>query len=142
MGLFRSRNNNSVTVRCIKACQNHDISCSSDPVHLITHTALSLPTFREFREPEEIVFLRTVVPANQLPGADVFFSILTADDHFSFDVGKRSQHGMIMGVVQQVKPITNPKDLIVEVTMNYVASGFISHRNVVIVHIFISEFWF
>lgn len=49
---FRPRNDASVNVRCIKACQPNDIGCTLDPVHLITHTALSLPTFRDFRDPE------------------------------------------------------------------------------------------
>ncbi|XP_018543014.1 fibulin-1 isoform X2 [Lates calcarifer] len=135
----------SVGARCVKACQPNDIGCSLDPVHLITHTVLSLPTFRDFSGPEEIVFLRTVVAANPapLPGAtDVFFEIVAADQQSSFDVVKRTQQGMIMGVVQQVKPIIGPKDLVLEVAMNYVKSGIISHRNVVIIHVFISEFWF
>lgn len=135
----------SVNARCIKACQPNDIGCNVDPVHLITHTSLSLPTFRDFHEPEEIVFLRTLAAANPapLPGAtDVFFDILSADDQFSFDVEKRSHQGMIMGVVRQIKPIIGPRDLVLEVAMNYVKSGIISHRNVVIIHVFISEFWF
>ncbi|CAJ1055051.1 fibulin-1-like [Xyrichtys novacula] len=135
----------SVNVRCIKACQPNDVSCNLDPIHLITHTSLSLPTFRDFSEPEEIVFLRTVAAANPnpLPGAtDVFFDIMAADPQFSFDVQKRSHLGMIMGVVRQVRPIVGPRDLVLEVAMNYVKSGIISHRNVVILHIFISEFWF
>ncbi|XP_041637226.1 fibulin-1-like [Cheilinus undulatus] len=135
----------SVNVRCIKACQPNDIGCNLDPVHLITHTSISLPTFRDFSEPEEIVFLRTAAAANPVPptgATDVFFDILTQDPQFSFDVQKRSHQGMIMGVVRQVKPIVGPRDLVLEVAMNYVKSGIISHRNVVIIHIFISEFWF
>ncbi|CAK6949826.1 fibulin-1-like [Scomber scombrus] len=139
------KNEGSGNMRCIKACQPNDFGCALDPVHLITHTILSLPTFRDFSEPEEIVFLRTVTAANPapLPGTtDVFFDILGADDQFSFDVVKRSHQGLIMGVVRQMKPIFGPKDLVVEVAMNYVKSGIISHRNVVIIHVFISEFWF
>ncbi|XP_029317689.1 fibulin-1-like isoform X1 [Cottoperca gobio] len=134
----------SVNVRCIKACQPNNVSCSLNPVHLITHTSLSLPTFRDFSQPEEIVFLWTTTAANPaLPGGtNVFFDILAADDEFSFDVEKRSQQGMIMGVVRQVKPIIGPRDLALEVAMNYVKSGVISHRNVVMIHVFISEFWF
>lgn len=89
--------------------------------------------------------MRTLAAANPapLPGAtDVFFDILSADDQFSFDVEKRSHQGMIMGVVRQIKPIIGPRDLVLEVAMNYVKSGIISHRNVVIIHVFISEFWF
>ncbi|KAM7367014.1 hypothetical protein PAMP_014940 [Pampus punctatissimus] len=135
----------SVSVRCIKACQPNDVGCAIDPVHLITHTVLSLPTFRVFSEPEEIVFLRTATAVNPapLPGAtDVFFDILDADDQFSFDVVKRSHQGIIMGVIRQVKPIIGPKDLVLQVAMDYVKSGIISHRNSVIIHVFISEFWF
>uniref|UniRef100_A0A667YX29 Fibulin-1 n=1 Tax=Myripristis murdjan TaxID=586833 RepID=A0A667YX29_9TELE len=139
------RSDSTVSVRCIKSCQPNDISCAVDPIHLITHTSLSLPTFREFTMPEEIVFLRTMAPANPapLPGApDVFFDIGAADDQSSFDVVKRSHNGMIMGVVRQVKPITGPRDLVVEVAMNYIRSGVVSHRNIVVIHLFISEFWF
>ncbi|XP_042259393.1 fibulin-1-like [Thunnus maccoyii] len=140
-----SKNDGSVSLRCIKACQPNDFSCAHDPVHLITHTVLSLPTFRDFSEPEEIVFLRTITAANPTPhpgATDLFFDILGADDQFSFDVVKRSDQGMIMGVVRQVKPIIGPKDLVLQVAMNYIKSGNISHRNVVIIHVFISEFWF
>lgn len=104
-----------------------------------------MPTFRDFSEPEEIVFLRTITAANPTPhpgATDLFFDILGADDQFSFDVVKRSDQGMIMGVVRQVKPIIGPKDLVLQVAMNYIKSGNISHCNVVIIHVFISEFWF
>lgn len=50
--LFRSRKDVSVSLRCIKACQPNDFNCNLDPVHLITHTTLSLPTFRDISEPE------------------------------------------------------------------------------------------
>lgn len=43
-----SRKDLSASLRCINACQPSDIQC----IHLITHTALSLPTFRDFSEPE------------------------------------------------------------------------------------------
>lgn len=39
-------------MRCIKACQADDVSCALNPVHLITHSFLSLPTFRDLGEPE------------------------------------------------------------------------------------------
>uniref|UniRef100_A0A7N6B7Y8 Fibulin-1 n=1 Tax=Anabas testudineus TaxID=64144 RepID=A0A7N6B7Y8_ANATE len=135
-------NDASLSMRCIKACQADDVSCALNPVHLITHSFLSLPTFRDLGEPEEIVFLRTVAAAHPtLSATDVVFDILTADDKFSFDVVKRSHQGMIMGVVRQIKPIIGPRDLVLEVALNYFKSGVISHRNVVIIHIFISEFW-
>lgn len=48
------------------------------------------------------------------------------------------------GVVRQVKPIIGSRDssIVLEVAMNYVKSGVISHRNIVVIHVFISEFWF
>lgn len=46
------------------------------------------------------------------------------------------------GVIRQVKPIVGPRELVLEVTMNYVQSGVISQQNIVIIHVFISEFWF
>ncbi|XP_055009652.1 fibulin-1 [Boleophthalmus pectinirostris] len=136
---------NDGSVRCIKSCPPNDFSCSLDPVHLITYTVLSLPTFRDFTGPEEIVFLRTVAVANAAPypgSTDVVFDILSADDQLSFDVIKSTYQGMIMGVVRQVKPITGPKEIVVEVAMNYVKSGAVSHRNIVEIHLFISAFWF
>lgn len=136
---------NDGSVRCIKSCQPHDFNCPLDPVYLITHTVLSLPTFRDFSGPEEIVFLRTGTDANPAPypgSTDVVFDILAADEQFSFDVMKSSYQGMIMGVVRQVKPIIGPRDIDVEVAMNYVKSGFVSHRNIVKIHLFISAFWF
>ncbi|KAM4615096.1 fibulin-1-like [Polymixia lowei] len=139
------KNDGSVGLRCIKACQPNDIGCNLDPNYLITHTVISLPTFREFSAPEEIVFLRTMAPVSRvhLPGAiDVYFDIMAADDQFSFDVLKSSHHDMIMGVVRQVKPISGPVDFMVEVAMNYVKSGIVSHRNIVVIHVFVSEFWF
>ncbi|KAJ4924881.1 hypothetical protein JOQ06_003831 [Pogonophryne albipinna] len=142
--LFRSGGDALINVRCIKSCHPHDISCNIKSVHTITHTSLSLPTFRDFHEPEEIVFLRTVTAANSaVPGAtDVFFDIQYADDQLSFDVEKRTHHGTIVGVVRQVKPIIGPRDLVIEVAMNYIKSRTVSHRNIVIIHVFISELWF
>lgn len=136
---------NDGSVRCIKSCPPSDFDCQRDPVHLVTYTVLSLPTFRDFTGPEEIVFLRTIAAANPASYPDstnVVFDILSADDQFSFDVIQSTYQGMIMGVVRQVKPITGPKDIVVEVAMNYVKSGIVSHRNIVKIHLFISAFWF
>ncbi|KAM6986675.1 fibulin-1-like isoform 1-T1 [Aplochiton taeniatus] len=138
-------NDATVNVRCIKYCPPGDISCAQDPVHLISQTVLSLPTFREFSRPEEIVFLRTMAQANPTSStgtSDVIFDIIAADDQNSFDVVKRLDHDMIIGVVRQVKPITGPKNIVLKVAMSYRKSSNISHRNIVIVNIFISEFWF
>uniref|UniRef100_A0A8D0AL22 Fibulin-1 n=1 Tax=Sander lucioperca TaxID=283035 RepID=A0A8D0AL22_SANLU len=140
-----SKQDASVNLRCSKACQAYDINCNRDTSHLITYTSISLPTFRDFSKPEEIIFLQTVTAANPAPlpeATSVFFDILAADEQFSFDVEKRSHKGMITGVVRQVKPITGPRDFELKVAMNYVKSGVISHSNAVIIHVFISEFWF
>lgn len=40
------------TIRCIKSCRPNDVNCVLDPVHTISHTVISLPTFREFTRPE------------------------------------------------------------------------------------------
>uniref|UniRef100_A0A3Q3RSY9 Fibulin 1 n=1 Tax=Mastacembelus armatus TaxID=205130 RepID=A0A3Q3RSY9_9TELE len=130
-------------VRCVKACQPYDIACVRDPVNIITHTFLSLPTLRRLREPEEIAFLRTSVAANPspLPGATyVSFDILGSDDNLSFDVVKNFNQGMTVGVVRQVKPIIGPLDLDLEISVDYIKSRIIFRRNIVIIHIFISEF--
>lgn len=81
-------------------------------------------------------------PASSLGSSDVVFEIVAADDQNSFDVVKRFDHDMIVGVVRQVKPIIGPKNIVLKVAMSYEKSGMISHRNIVVVHIFISEFWF
>ncbi|XP_068443230.1 fibulin-1-like [Clinocottus analis] len=126
----------SVMGHCIKDCQRDDRSCNLDPVHVITHISISPLPFRDVSEPHEIVFLQTAV------ASDVFFNILVADDQFSFDVVKRFDKGMVMGVVRQVKPIYGPKDIMLEVAMNYVKSKRVSHRNIVVISVFIPEFWF
>lgn len=40
------------TVRCIKSCRPRDVRCMLDLVHTVSHTVVSLPTFREFAHPE------------------------------------------------------------------------------------------
>ncbi|CAB1412372.1 unnamed protein product [Pleuronectes platessa] len=130
-------------LHCIKACPFGDTNCALNPVHIITYTLLSLPYFIDFRAPVEIVFLRTVVaayPADPRRATNIFFEITSADEQFSFDVQRRFHQNKIMGVVRQVKPIIGPRDLEVTVAMNYVKSGAISHQNVVVIRIFISEF--
>uniref|UniRef100_A0A7N4P1Z1 Fibulin-1 n=1 Tax=Sarcophilus harrisii TaxID=9305 RepID=A0A7N4P1Z1_SARHA len=46
------QNEKTDTVRCIKSCRPNDVICVLDPVHTISHTVISLPTFREFTRPE------------------------------------------------------------------------------------------
>ncbi|XP_014840501.1 PREDICTED: fibulin-1 isoform X4 [Poecilia mexicana] len=140
-----SAGNASAVVRCVKACQESDGDCARDPVHIITSTALSLPTSQRLEEPEEIVLLRTSAEAKQdlLPDEpDVVFDILETDELLSFDVIKGAQNGMVVGVIRQIKPVLGPKELILEVTMKYVQSGVVSQQNIVLIHVFISEFWF
>ncbi|XP_034382533.1 fibulin-1-like isoform X2 [Cyclopterus lumpus] len=142
---YRLTKDDLVVGRCIKVCKPYDTGCNLDPVHFVTHTALSLPTIRDFNGPKEIVSLQTAAVANNahLHGAtQVSFDILVADDRFSFDVVKRSYNGMVMGTVRQVKPIVGPRDIVLEVAMNYVKSGHLSHRNIVVINVFISKFWF
>uniref|UniRef100_A0A3B5ANB0 Fibulin 1 n=1 Tax=Stegastes partitus TaxID=144197 RepID=A0A3B5ANB0_9TELE len=142
---FRPGADASATIRCMKHCQPHDANCVHHPVNMVTHTAISLPTFRDFTEPEEIVFLRTTVPADPAPPPDateVFFVVLGAEHQAFFDMVRRAYNGMVMGVIRQVKPIIGPKELVLEVSMNYVKSGIIFQRSVIMVHVFISEFSF
>ena len=42
----------SDTIRCIKSCQPNDVACVLDPTHSVSHTFISLPTFRDFMRPE------------------------------------------------------------------------------------------
>ncbi|XP_069013008.1 fibulin-1-like [Embiotoca jacksoni] len=137
--------NGSATLRCSKACHPHDTHCGLHPVHLMTFTALSLPTLSHLSTPEEIILLRTSIAAHtaHLPDStDVYFSIMDAHNQFPFDVVKRVKDGMIIGVVRQLRSISGPKELLLGVTMDYVNSGVIVYCNLVSIHIFISEFWF
>lgn len=49
---LRLRQEKTDTVRCVKSCRPNDVTCVLDPVHTISHTVVSLPTFREFTRPE------------------------------------------------------------------------------------------
>lgn len=46
------------------------------------------------------------------------------------------------GVVRQVKPLVGPLSTVLKLAMNYVTNGVVSHRNIINVHIYVSEFWF
>ncbi|XP_023605027.1 fibulin-1-like, partial [Myotis lucifugus] len=85
------------TVRCIKSCRPSDISCMRDLVHTVSHTVVSLPTFREFAHPEEIIFLRAVMPAHPANHADIIFDITEGNLRDSFDIVKRYVDGMTVG---------------------------------------------
>ncbi|XP_066406008.1 fibulin-1 [Molothrus aeneus] len=130
------------TIRCIKSCRPNDVSCLLDPVHTISHTVISLPTFREFTRPEEIIFLRAITPTYPANQADIIFDITEGNLRDSFDIIKRYMDGMTVGVVRQVRPIIGPFHAILKLEMNYVMGGVVSHRNIVNVHIFVSEYWF
>ncbi|CAH2278303.1 fibulin-1 isoform X1 [Pelobates cultripes] len=130
-------------VRCIKSCRPNDLTCIADPVHTISNTVISLPTFREFSRPEEIIFLRAVTPV--YPHGlqpEISFRIAEGNLRDSFDIQKRYIDGMTVGVVRQVKPIVGPFNTVLKLEMNYVVGGVESHQNIVNVHIFVSEFWF
>ncbi|XP_045408750.1 fibulin-1 isoform X1 [Lemur catta] len=130
------------TVRCIKSCRPNDVTCVFDPVHTISHTVISLPTFREFTRPEEIIFLRAITPPHPASQANIIFDITEGNLRDSFDIVKRYMDGMTVGVVRQVRPIVGPFHAVLKLEMNYVVGGVVSHRNVVNVHIFVSEYWF
>ncbi|XP_077957081.1 fibulin-1 [Gasterosteus aculeatus] len=135
----------SASWNCFKVCRPQYVGCYDYPINLISYISISLPTLRVISEPKEITFLRSTAAANyaHLPGGtDVSFKILVSDDQSSFDVIKRSYSGMFVGVVRQVKPLRGPKDFVFQVAVNYVKSGVVSYRNIVIIRFFISEFWF
>uniref|UniRef100_F7HD63 Fibulin-1 n=1 Tax=Callithrix jacchus TaxID=9483 RepID=F7HD63_CALJA len=138
----RLRQEKTDTVRCIKSCRPNDVTCMFDPVHTISHTVVSLPTFREFSRPEEIIFLRAITPPHPASQANIIFDITEGNLRDSFDIIKRYMDGMTVGVVRQVRPIIGPFHAVLKLEMNYVVGGVVSHRNVVNVHIFISEYWF
>ncbi|KAF4023053.1 hypothetical protein G4228_014623 [Cervus hanglu yarkandensis] len=141
-GEDRLRQEKTDTVRCIKSCRPNDVACVLDPVHTVSHTVVSLPTFREFTRPEEIIFLRAITPAYPANHADIIFDITDGNLRDSFDIIKRYMDGMTVGVVRQVRPIVGPFHAVLKLEMNYVVGGVVSHRNVVNVHIFVSEYWF
>ncbi|XP_060044746.1 fibulin-1 isoform X3 [Erinaceus europaeus] len=129
------------TIRCIRSCRPNDVTCMLDPITTISHIVVSLPTFREFNRPEEIIFLRTLTPL--YPGSqDIVFYITEGNLRDSFDIIKRYMDGMTVGVVRQVRPIVGPFHTILKLEMNYVVGGVMSQRNVVNVHVFVSEYWF
>ncbi|XP_030282666.1 fibulin-1 isoform X1 [Sparus aurata] len=135
----------SDTVRCIKTCQPKDVACVLDPMLSVSHTFISLPTFREFTRPEEIVFLRTTVPAYgsyHLGSYDVKFDILDGNVENAFDIMKRVENGMYVGVVRQVKPLIGPLTTVLRLSMRNLTSQGDSGQNIINVHVFVSEFWF
>uniref|UniRef100_A0A8C2KQ32 Fibulin 1 n=1 Tax=Cyprinus carpio TaxID=7962 RepID=A0A8C2KQ32_CYPCA len=143
-GDTRPRVDRADFIRCVKSCQPNDISCMLNPILSFSHTAISLPTFREFNKPEEIVFLRSPTPSHlpHMDSPEIVYDILEGNVQNSFDIIKRLDHGMIVGVVRQVKPLVGPVSSVLKLAMNYVTNGVVSHRNIINVHIYVSEFWF
>ncbi|XP_061662881.1 fibulin-1-like isoform X2 [Syngnathoides biaculeatus] len=142
-GAHGSVNKDSVSVRCHKACHPNNLACMHNSVQIITYTVLSLPTYRQLNQPEDIVFLRTSMPA-QPPNSniDLVFEMLKTDNQFSFDVVKRYFQGYVIGVVRQVRPVAGPQDIELLVALNYIKSGYVSHRNIVSIYAVVSQFWF
>ncbi|RXM35500.1 Fibulin-1 [Acipenser ruthenus] len=142
MATGRVRVDRTETIRCIKSCRLNDVNCVLDPIHTVSYTVISLPTFREFNTPEEIIFLRAMSPAHATIQSDIVFDITEGNVRNSFDIIKRFESGMTVGVVRQVKPIVGPLHVVLKLAMNYVIRGVVSHRNLVNVHIYVSEYWF
>ncbi|KAM6937287.1 fibulin-1 [Xenentodon cancila] len=144
-GETTARLERSDTVRCIKSCKPNDIACVLDPTLSVSHTFISLPTFREFIRPEEIVFLRTTVPAYgsyRLGSYDVKFDILEGNVENAFDIIKRVENGMYVGIVRQVKPLIGPMATVLKLSMRNLTTQGDSGQNIINVHVFVSEFWF
>ncbi|MBN3282048.1 FBLN1 protein, partial [Polyodon spathula] len=130
------------TIRCIKSCGLNDVNCVLDPIHTVSYTVISLHTFREFNTPEEIIFLKAMSPAHATIQSDIVFDITEGNVRNSFDIIKRFESGMTVGVVRQVRPLVGPLHVVLKLAMNYVIRGVVSHRNLVNIHIYISEYWF
>ncbi|KAM8910561.1 uncharacterized protein AB9W97_006881 [Spinachia spinachia] len=135
----------SASWTCFKFCYPQDVSCYNYPIKLIGYISLSLPTVRVISEPKEIILVPSTLAANNVhrsSGTEVFFNILVADEHSSFDVIKRSYKDVPFGVLRQLKPLRGPKDFVYQVAVTKVKSGVVSHRSIVVIRFFISEFWF
>ncbi|XP_037110487.1 fibulin-1 isoform X1 [Syngnathus acus] len=145
VGDTSSRLERSDPVRCVKSCQPTNVACILDDTHSVSYTFISLPTFREFTRPEEIVFLRTTVPAYgsyRLGSYDVKFTILEGNLDDTFDVIKRVENGLYVGVVRQVKSLVGPLTTILKLSMRNLTGQGDSGQNIINVYVFVSEFWF
>ncbi|XP_023255993.1 fibulin-1-like [Seriola lalandi dorsalis] len=95
--------------------------------------------------PTEIVFLRTTVPAfgaYHLGRYDVKFDILEGNVENAFDIVKRVENGLYVGVVRQVKPLIGPLTTVLKLSMRNLTTQGDSGQNIINVHVFVSEFWF
>lgn len=130
------------TVRCIKSCNPGDTSCILHPVNTVSYTVVSLPTYRDFAGPVEIIFVRAAAPVISAVQSEIVFRIAEGNMHNFFDIVKRYETAITIGVVRMVKPIVGPFTSILKLEMDYYLSGQLSHRNIVYVYIYISENWF
>ncbi|XP_015244924.1 PREDICTED: fibulin-1-like [Cyprinodon variegatus] len=145
VGQTSQRLERSDTIRCIKLCQPNDITCALDPIVSLSHTFISLPSFREFTRPEEIVFLRTTVRAYgsyHLDTYDVRFEILEGNIENAFDIIKRLENGLYVGVVRQIRSLTGPRETVLKLSMRNLTSNGESTQSIINVHVYVSEFWF
>ncbi|XP_077565791.1 fibulin-1-like [Stigmatopora nigra] len=134
---------NSVQMRCHKACHPNNVACLRDTIQIVNYIVVSQPNYRHLGQPQEIVKLQTAMPAQPFnSNIDVNFEILKTDDSGSFQVIKSHYHGYVVGVVNQVMPLVGPRAIELQVLLNYVRSGSVSHRNIAVIYIVISEFWF
>ncbi|KAM8910562.1 fibulin-2-like [Spinachia spinachia] len=143
--LAKQGKDTSASWNCFKFCHPRDLGCSHYSIHLIRYISISLPTSRVIRKPKEIAFLQLAPAADNIyrsSGKAVTFNILVGDEFSSFDVIKRSYKGVPIGVLRQLKPLRGPKDFVYQVAVTRVKSGVVSHRSIVIIHFFISKFWF
>ncbi|XP_067855836.1 fibulin-1 isoform X2 [Heptranchias perlo] len=130
------------TVRCIKSCRPNDAVCILDTVNTVSYTVISLPTYREFNGPIEIIFLRASSPVFPSVQSEIVFRISEGNIRNSFDIIKRYENAITVGVVRMVKPVIGPYTSILKLEMDYYLRGQLSHRNIVYVYIYISENWF
>ncbi|XP_075894096.1 fibulin-1 isoform X1 [Nelusetta ayraudi] len=145
VGETAARLHRTDTIRCIKTCQPGDAACVLDPTISVSHTFISLPSFREFTSPQEIVFLRTTVPAYgsyHLGTYDVKFDVLDGNVENAFDILKRVENGLYVGIVRQTKRLIGPLATVLQLSMRNLAQQGESSQNIINVHVFVSEFWF
>uniref|UniRef100_A0A3B4W9Z1 Fibulin-1 n=1 Tax=Seriola lalandi dorsalis TaxID=1841481 RepID=A0A3B4W9Z1_SERLL len=103
------------------------------------------PSCDPLRMQELIVFLRTTVPAfgaYHLGRYDVKFDILEGNVENAFDIVKRVENGLYVGVVRQVKPLIGPLTTVLKLSMRNLTTQGDSGQNIINVHVFVSEFWF
>ncbi|KAG5267222.1 hypothetical protein AALO_G00219350 [Alosa alosa] len=115
LSIFSANDMSVDRLRCLKSCHFHDTDCAMETVKLISHSVIYLTTFKELREPEEIVLLRTTVflfSSPYLKSPRVNFHILTGNIHNAFDVLQRPENHNVLGVVRLVKPLTGPMTVI------------------------------